>query len=171
MYRDNNNNNRIRNSPTNALNSIPLAVAKINGGSDFPEIYGEVNFFNTENGVFVIAEIDNLPSGPSSCESSVFGFHIHEGNGCYGSSTDEFAGTRNHYNPSGVAHPYHAGDMPPLFCSDGYAFLAFVTNRFDIDEIIGKTIVIHSMRDDFTTQPSGDSGEKIACGVIGATRR
>ncbi|MBO5374919.1 MAG: superoxide dismutase family protein [Clostridia bacterium] len=150
---------------------MPRAVASINGGSDFSEINGNVSFFDTENGVFVIAEIYNLPTGPQTCESSVFGFHIHEGEGCYGNANDEFAQTRAHYNPTGVAHPYHAGDMPPLLCSDGYAFLAFITNRFTIDEIIGKTVVIHSMRDDFTTQPSGDSGEKIACGVIGRVRR
>ena len=41
-----------------------------------------------------------------------------------------------------------------------------MTDRFTVGEIIGKTVVIHMMPDDFRTQPSGDSGEKIACGVI-----
>ena len=56
--------------------------------------------------------------------------------------------------------------MPPLFSNKGYAFMIFLTDRFKVDEIIGKTVIIHSMPDDFKTQPSGDSGMKIACGVI-----
>lgn len=62
--------------------------------------------------------------------------------------------------------PYHAGDLPPLFGNQGYAFSAFVTDRFAVREIVEKTIIIHSKPDDFKTQPSGDSGEKMACGKI-----
>jgi len=71
-----------------------------------------------------------------------------------------------HYNPDNLPHPYHSGDMPPLFGNDGTAFSVFLTNRFKIDEIIGRTVVIHAQPDDFTSQPSGNSGEKIACGII-----
>ena len=56
--------------------------------------------------------------------------------------------------------------MPPLFWNNGYAFQMFLTDRFTVKEIIGKTVIIHDNADDFTTQPSGNSGEKIACGVI-----
>ena len=68
-------------------------------------------------------------------------------------------------------HPYHAGDLPPLFSANGLGFSAFLTNRFVAEEIKGKTIIIHSNPDDFTTQPSGNSGIKIACGVISSLRR
>lgn len=44
--------------------------------------------------------------------------------------------------------------------------MAVLTNRFRAAEAIGRTVVIHSRRDDFTSQPAGDSGRKIACGVI-----
>ena len=44
--------------------------------------------------------------------------------------------------------------------------MSFFTNRFSISEIIGKTIIIHSGVDDFSSQPSGNSGQKIACGII-----
>ena len=71
-----------------------------------------------------------------------------------------------HYNPNQCAHPYHAGDLPPLFGSNGYAFEAFLTDRFTVSEVIGRTVIIHSKPDDFSTQPSGNSGEKIACGEI-----
>jgi len=60
----------------------------------------------------------------------------------------------------------NAGDLPPLFSANGYAFSAVLTNRFTIDEIIGRTIIIHSSVDDFITQPAGNAGTKNACGKI-----
>jgi len=54
----------------------------------------------------------------------------------------------------------------PLFSNSGYAWSSFLTNRFTVDQIIGRTVIIHSDPDDFTTQPSGNSGKKIACGEI-----
>ena len=82
---------------------------------------------------------------------------------------DPFAGAMSHYNPKGCEHPYHAGDLPPLFGNGGSALSLFLTNRFSVREITGKTVIIHDRPDDFTTQPSGNSGTKIACGVIERT--
>ena len=56
--------------------------------------------------------------------------------------------------------------MPPLFGNSGRAWMVFLTDRISVDEIIGKTVVIHSNPDDFVTRPSGNSGVKIACGEI-----
>ncbi len=100
------------------------------------------------------------------CQSRIFGFHIHEGGCCRGNESDPFADTLSHYNPNGCEHPAHAGDLPPLFGNKGCAFSAFLTDRFTVEEIIGRTVVIHDMPDDFTTQPAGGSGSKIGCGVI-----
>ena len=77
-----------------------------------------------------------------------------------------FPNTGNHYNPGNVPHPEHAGDLPPLLSNNGYAWMVFYTGRVNAEDIIGRSVVIHSMRDDFTTQPSGNSGDKIGCGVI-----
>ena len=52
--------------------------------------------------------------------------------------------------------------------ASGFAWMMYVTDRFSIPELIGKTVIIHSNPDDFTTQPSGNSGNKIACGTIQA---
>ena len=82
---------------------------------------------------------------------------------------EAFADAMSHYNPMGCEHPYHAGDLPPLFGSNGSALLLFLTDRFSVKEVIGKTVIIHDRPDDFTTQPSGNSGTKIACGVIRKT--
>ena len=92
--------------------------------------------------------------------------HIHSGMSCTGNKTDNFADAMTHYNPDNCPHPYHAGDMPPIFGVNGTAFSVFLTDRFSVKEIIGKSVIIHANPDDFTTQPSGNSGEKIACGII-----
>ncbi|MBQ8308495.1 MAG: superoxide dismutase family protein [Clostridia bacterium] len=149
----------------------PQAFARIKGNGKNLGIIGMVRFYQTVYGVFVIAEIKGLPDSKGRCESPVFGFHIHEGCCCTGNASDAFASVGSHYNPYNCPHPRHAGDMPPLFGANGYAFSAFLTNRFTVKEIIGKTVIIHSAPDDFTSQPSGNSGEKIACGEILAQAR
>ncbi len=141
------------------------AIAKVYGGRSHPLIYGKVFFRQTVSGVMITAQIYNLPRQNSN-DFGVFGFHIHEGGSCSGTSEDEFANAKAHFNPQGEQHPYHAGDLPPLFANEGYAFMQVLTDRFTVCDIIGKTIIIHSMPDDFETQPSGNSGDKIACGKI-----
>ncbi len=146
------------NGMVSVLIKKPHAIAEINGGEKYPEIRGEVRFFQTNLGVMVVSDVRGLPVMNTRCDYPMFAMHIHSGENCEEPET--------HYNPENCPHPYHSGDLPPLFSNDGYAFEATLTNRFDLSEIIGKTVVIHSQPDDFKTQPSGDSGEIIACGVI-----
>ncbi|MGI5824608.1 MAG: superoxide dismutase family protein [Bacillota bacterium] len=148
------------------LQSEPQAWAEIKGSTQYPDLSGMVYFFRTPLGVLTAADIYGLPQPQGQCQSPVFGFHIHEGTACTGNDQDPFADAKMHYNPNNCPHPRHAGDLPPLFGNAGHGFSVFLTNRFQIPEIIGKTIIIHSRADDFTTQPSGNSGSKIACGVI-----
>ena len=142
------------------------AEAKIKGGSKFPEIDGNVYFSQTPKGVIVTAKINNLPYLNEKCTQRIFGFHIHNGTSCTGDEEDEFKNALTHYNPKFCNHPEHAGDLPPLFENNGEAYMSFLTNRFTVKEIIGKVVIIHDSPDDFTTNPSGNSGEKIACGKI-----
>ncbi|HBR30812.1 MAG TPA: superoxide dismutase family protein [Clostridiales bacterium] len=144
----------------------PAAKAVIKGSPDYPEINGIVGFHKTKLGVLVVTEVFGLPFKTGECNGEIFAFHIHEGKSCTGTREDPFSDTRSHYNPHGCEHPLHSGDLPPLFGNEGYAWSSVLTNRFKIDEIIGLTIIIHRNPDDFTSQPSGNSGEKIACGVI-----
>ncbi len=144
----------------------PDAEAEVRGSKDYPEIEGNTYFYQTEKGVIVGSEISGLPTVNDVCKNPVFGFHIHEGMECTGNENDPFANTQSHYNPKNCIHPFHAGDLSPVFGNNGYAFSVFLTNRFTVNEIIGKTIIIHSTPDDFTTQPSGNAGTKIACGII-----
>ena len=117
-------------------------------------------------GVLVLAEVSGLPDTGERCKDSIFAFHIHSGGTCTGSADDPFRDTQGHYHPENCPHPAHAGDMPPLFSNKGYAAQAFLTGRFTVREIIGRTVIIHAGTDDFTSQPAGNAGARIACGVI-----
>ncbi len=151
---------------TGMLWQLPHGVALIKGSDKYPEINGQVRFYQTNSGVLVAAEVSGLPQPAGLCESPVFAFHIHSGGSCSGDAQDPFAEVMNHYNPGDCAHPYHAGDLPPLFGNNGYALSICLTDRFTVHEIIGKAVIIHANPDDFTTQPSGNAGEKIACGIV-----
>lgn len=140
------------------------AVADVTGSS--PGISGSVWFYQTDRGVIVRAEIGGLPQSRGPCQERIFGFHIHKGTDCGGDMNDPFADAMSHFDPEGCEHPHHAGDLPPLFGNNGLALSVFLTDRFSVSEVIGRTVIIHDHPDDFTTQPSGDSGTKIACGVI-----
>lgn len=146
--------------------SRPKAYALIKGSEEYAEINGTAYFFQSKKGVIVAIQISGLPISTDKCMSHIFAVHIHSGNECSGNDSDPFANAKTHYNPQNCNHPYHAGDMPPLFSCNGYAFSVFLTCRFEIDEIIGRTLIVHSDLDDFTSQPSGNSGIKIACGEI-----
>lgn len=147
----------------------PHAVATV-GGND-AAIRGTVRFYQTRTGVWVVSSFAGLPAAPGPCGGAVLGFHIHGGTACSPRGDDPFGGAMTHYNPGDCPHPFHAGDMPPLFVNrNGTAFSAFLTDRFTVREILGKTVIVHSAPDDFTTQPAGMSGQKIACGIIRPTR-
>ena len=135
------------------------AIARIRGSIDAPNLRGTVCFYQRRGCVLLEARITGLPKN----ESGFFALHIHEGASCGGM---DFSDTGGHYDPYGCAHPGHAGDLPPLLSNRGNAWLTVQTDRFTLREIIGKTVVIHEGPDDFRTQPAGDSGRKIACGVI-----
>lgn len=138
----------------------PDAVAQIRGGVEAPQLSGCVQFYQENGCVLIVARISALPM---ESETGFFGFHIHQGETCSGT---DFSGTGSHYNLAGRAHPKHAGDLPPLLACQGNAYLSVKTDRFSVEEIIGRTVVIHSDPDDFYTQPAGNAGKKIACSVI-----
>lgn len=148
------------------LNGMPEAYAQVKGSEKYPEIHGMVYFFEVYGGTVVMAEIYGLPDEDDQNTGKFFAFHIHEGGKCAGNADDPFADAKMHYNPENKEHPEHAGDLPPLLSTHGAAWEAVYTGRFYPDDVIGKTVIVHSKPDDFKTQPSGDSGEKIACGEI-----
>jgi Cu-Zn family superoxide dismutase len=134
------------------------------------EVVGMVELRDTPNGVWVNASIAGLPQG-------THGFHIHETGKCEG----DFKSAGGHFAPAGNKHGIlveggpHAGDMPNIHVpSDGRlnfeVFAPAVTldegaegSLFDSD---GSAIMVHSGVDDYKSQPSGDAGARIACGVV-----
>lgn len=139
--------------------NLPLAVADIHGSETYPHLRGQVRFYQRQHCVLVEASVQGLPDNMTG----FFGFHIHAGDNCEGNG---FSGTGSHYNPSNAPHPYHTGDLPPLLSCGGNSYMAVATGRFRVADILGRTVVIHDMVDDFHTQPAGNAGTKIACGVI-----
>lgn len=133
------------------------ALARIKGGEDFAGVSGVARFYRRKEGVLVRVDVCGLPPG------RFFALHIHEGQSCGG---EDFACTGGHYDPEERPHPCHAGDLPPLLSTCGWAHLSVLTDRFRLKDILGCTLVIHEGPDDFTSQPAGNAGRKIACGVI-----
>lgn len=144
-------------------NNSPQALARVYGSADYPDLKGTVRFYQTPyEGILIAAEFYHLPAYTPSEIPAFYGFHIHENADC----SENFTQTGNHYNPLMQPHPYHAGDMPPLLSCNGYSFMTFYAEQLTIPQVIGKSVIVHGLADDFTTQPSGNAGNKIACGVI-----
>ena len=133
------------------------------------DVRGIVTFTRSDSGIVVKAEVWGLPPGPGK-----HGFHIHEFGDC---TSPDATSAGGHFNPEDKKHgaPWdeerHVGDLGNLTADkDGRAHLRMVDTviRFSGHRsIIGKAVVIHEDEDDFTTQPTGDAGARVACGVIG----
>lgn len=158
--------NDLRRAMRCLFNVPPQAYAFIEGRSDCPDIWGVALMYPYLDGTLFLAEIQGLPQCSDPCAPAIYGFHIHEGDSCRSDAKEPFPQTGAHWNPGHCPHPSHAGDLPPLFGSCGYALSLFYTRGFMPEEAVGHTLVIHAMPDDLKSQPSGASGEKIACGEI-----
>lgn len=143
--------------------SEPDAIAVLRGNNTHSDINGIVKFYTLpESGLLITVEVSDLPDGRDEDTPTFFAFHIHESGDC----SENFVNTGNHYNPDNVPHPEHAGDLPPLLSNDGYVWMVFYDSFLTLPMILNRSVVIHGNPDDFTTQPSGNAGNKIACGVI-----
>lgn len=140
-------------------NNQNIAVAQIKGGNLAPTLNGTAYFYPVNGGTLVEIEVLNMPLD----ESHPYALHIHEGGTC---KSEDFLSAGAHFNPKNLNHPMHAGDLPPLFSNQGYSYMTVFTNKFTPDQVIGKTVIIHNGTDDFISQPAGNSGPRIACGII-----
>lgn len=147
------------------------AFAVLVPGPDYPGIRGLVTFADIRGGVMVCADIAGLPPyRPAEGEKQPvgpFGFHIHERGMCEpGDPSKPFEGCGGHWNPTDQPHGNHAGDFPVLVADGGRAKMCFITGRFTVDDILGRSVMVHENPDDYRTQPAGNSGRRIACGSI-----
>jgi len=148
------------------MSNVPFAVCVL-----YPtvgnKIFGTVRFTQVTGGVKIVADIRGLTPGKH-------GFHIHE----YGDCTfldGNSAGA--HFNPKSMSHGApmdtmrHEGDMGNIEAdASGNAHLEYVDNTISITgnaSILGRSVIVHQNEDDLKTQPTGNAGARIACGVIG----
>jgi len=129
---------------------------------------GKVTFKVLEHGVRVEGEVRGFAPGTEH------GFHIHEKGDC----GDNGNASGGHFNPGGGTHGKfaapgsHAGELPSLVAdSSGVARFSVDVHTISLIEgannnVVGRALVVHRDRDDFTTQPAGNSGPRIACAVI-----
>ncbi|PAB61162.1 superoxide dismutase family protein [Anaeromicrobium sediminis] len=148
-----------------------IAIANVRGGPIRPQIRGVIFIRDVPGGALVYANIQGLPPyQPARGDLDPigpFGFHIHEFGNCnIGESDAPFKDAGGHWNPTNQPHGNHAGDFPVLFSNDGRTTMEFFTNKFKVRDVIGKSIIIHENPDDYRTQPSGNAGRRLACGVI-----
>lgn len=122
------------------------------------EFRGDVLFYDFADGTIVVCTLFGLPQ----TQTNIFGFHIHQEGIC----EDDFSSAGPHFDMDENLHPNHSGDMPVLFGNQGNAYLSFYTDRFVPKDVIGRSVVVHALPDDYTSQPAGNSGERIICGII-----
>lgn len=126
-----------------------------------------VQMLETAAGIKVITRVAGLKP------NSVHGFHIHETGKCEG---PDFKSAGGHFNPTKHHHngpeatERHVGDLGNLVANEkGVAVSEVVISHGDeikMDEILGKAMIIHAKADDLVSQPAGNSGDRIACGLI-----
>lgn len=143
-------------------------VAVMKGTAEGSAISGTVSFQDVKGGVKVIARLSGVPAGQH-------GFHIHE----FGSCEDSGKAAGGHYNPLGSHHgdvvkegvkKAHAGDMGNITAgADGTASLELTIPRVSLTagnyDVAGRAVILHEKADDMS-QPAGNAGGRIGCGVI-----
>ena len=131
-------------------------------------VTGTVQFSKRGNKVLVAGEVQGLKPG------AVHGFHVHEKGDC---SSGDGMSAGGHFNPTSKSHgshdhsEHHAGDLVSLTAdANGVArfsyTLATLTVGEGVTDVIGRGLIVHRDPDDFKTQPTGNSGPRLACAVI-----
>lgn len=134
------------------------------------EEHGSVSLSQTPHGVLLVANLTGLPEG-------THGFHIHETGKC----EPPFQSAGGHFNPGGTSHGFlnaegfHAGDMPNIHVpASGTLQLEVLNSEVSLDPDVegslfdedGSAIMVHSRADDYASDPAGNAGDRIACGIV-----
>lgn len=161
----------LKNAPAQVGEPFAQAELEAAPGS---QVAGTVKFYQDQKGLYVRVDIKNAPVGGH-------GFHIHENGEC---TPPDFASAGGHFDPTGTKHgsptdaETHMGDLGNLVAgNDGrisheaYFRPKYRGETVPWESIIGKAVILHENPDDYITQPTGNSGGRIACGVIVGTKK
>jgi superoxide dismutase, Cu-Zn family len=156
--------------------SGPLRAVAVLRPTEGNKVRGIVTFTEVADGVRVDAHITGLTPGKH-------GFHVHEFGDCSSAdgSAAEASAAGDHFNPAKNPHgapdsaARHEGDMGNIEAdASGAAKLNYVDHSLSLhdgeESIIGRSVIVHEKADDLKSQPSGDAGARIACGVIGRVK-
>ena len=145
----------------------PMAATDLQARSG-SMVAGKVSFSEAGGRLRVEAQVSGLTPGEH-------GFHVHEAGDC---SAPDASSAKGHFNPMAKAHGHHAsmerhgGDMPNLVANAaGEARYSAEVEGLTLNGmtgVVGRSVVIHADPDDYKSQPAGNSGKRIACGVIAA---
>lgn len=151
------------------IGNEPSATATLNPASG-SAVTGKVHFLQHMHGaVKVSGQVSGLTP------NSEHGFHIHEKGDC---SSPDATSAGGHFNPSNAPHgkhghaTQHAGDLPSLRSNaNGMAIIQYETSQISLggsggNNIAGLALVVHANPDDYQSQPAGNAGARVACGVI-----
>ena len=155
-------------APAPAASPAASAHATLSGKSG-STVTGELQFTASTEGVSIAGEVAGL------APNSLHGFHVHETGDC--SATDAKS-VGEHFNPEHAQHgaptatARHLGDMPNVqadamgHVTVGATIAGATLRDGGPHDLVGKAVIVHAKQDDYSTQPSGNSGDRIACGVI-----
>jgi Cu-Zn family superoxide dismutase len=153
-----------------AQGSTPSKAIAVLHPTEGNKVHGLITFTKEGDKVKVVAEIEGLAPGKH-------GFHIHEFGDC---SSKDGAAAGGHFNPAGKPHGAptdanrHEGDLGNIDAGqDGKARVDLTDSVLKLDgagSIIGRGVIVHTNPDDFKTQPTGNAGGRLACGVIGIAK-
>ena len=142
------------------LMGCPAARALLCGSNAHPGLRGEALFYPYQDGTLLLIRALGLPG------DGFYACHIHALGDCCTGGDVAFHCAGPHYDPEGREHPNHAGDLPVLLSSGGRALSLVYTGRFQPGQVLGRSVVLHALPDDYRSQPTGAAGGRIACGVI-----
>ena len=155
---------------TSSSTVITKAVAVLRPASG-SNVSGLVTFTKIDGGVRVVADVEGLKPGEH-------GFHIHEFGDCSAASA---ASAGNHFNPHKMPHGgpdsehRHEGDLGNITADEsGRAHYDRVDKQIGLngpDTILGRSVIVHDKADDLQSQPTGNAGARVACGLIGVAGR